>query len=181
MKQWQIKNRKKCRDLSKRWRLRNPKKSKDLIIQWQLKHPKYWNKYKKTSAKWRKNNYDKVLVTCRRAAQKVRSTLKGNLNSKMACAILRSLKTNKAGRQWESLVGYTVGDLKTHLELLFTGSMTWKLFMQGKIHIDHVIPKSFFQYDKPEDQEFQYCWSLDNLQPLWAKDNQSKSNKIIGK
>ena len=55
--------------------------------------------------------------------------------------------------------------------------MTWK--NHGKWHIDHIVPKSFFRYKNTDDVEFKYCWSLDNLQPLWAKDNFSKSDNLI--
>ena len=29
------------------------------------------------------------------------------------------------------------------------------------------------------DEEFMKCWSLENLQPMWAEENIRKSNKII--
>ena len=81
-------------------------------------------------------------------------------------------------RGWETLVGYASEDLRLHLELQFKDGMTWDLFMQGKIEIDHIVPISFFIYEKPEDQEFQYCWSLNNLQPLWKRENRSKHAKL---
>jgi hypothetical protein len=77
------------------------------------------------------------------------------------------------------LVGYNAEDLRKHLESKFTNGMNWNAFLRGEIHVDHLVPVSFFIYDKPEDQEFQYCWSLNNLQPLWAKDNWIKRNKLI--
>jgi hypothetical protein len=94
----------------------------------------------------------------------------------MGMGIRKSLHKNKGGYHWESLVNYTVHDLRAHMESLFTGGMSWG--NMGEWHIDHIIPVSFFIFDKPEDQEFQYCWSLDNLQPLWGKQNMSKSDKI---
>ena len=33
---------------------------------------------------------------------------------------------------------------------------------------------------KKDDEDFKKSWSLENLQPLWAKDNQSKGNRRIG-
>lgn len=29
-----------------------------------------------------------------------------------------------------------------------------------------------------DDLEFKLCWSLNNLQPLWASNNHKKSNKV---
>ena len=46
-------------------------------------------------------------------------------------------------------------------------------------HIDHIIPQSKLLYDSMDHPNFQKCWALENLQPLWAKDNLSKSNKIL--
>jgi len=89
------------------------------------------------------------------------------------------LRANKAGRTWESLVGYSVWDLQVHLQSKFTDGMTWERFLKGEIHIDHIIPKSRFHYETPDDPEFKICWGLNNLQPLWAKDNLSKGAKLI--
>jgi len=57
--------------------------------------------------------------------------------------------------------------------------MNWTEFMKGKIHIDHVVPKSHFCYEKPEDPEFKICWGLNNLQPLWDYDNLAKRAKML--
>ena len=104
------------------------------------------------------------------------------LNHRMSNAIRKSLKfngTSKAGRHWETLVGYTKQQLKDHLESLFTEGMSWDKILNGEIHIDHIIPKSFFEYKSTDDVEFKYCWSLDNLQPLWAEENIEKGDSLI--
>ena len=87
-----------------------------------------------------------------------------------------ALGKKKHSRHWERLVGYTNKQLMAHLESQFTDGMTWENY--GKWHIDHIIPISFFQYISTEDVEFKMCWRLENLQPLWAKDNLRKSNKL---
>ncbi|MFW5903050.1 MAG: HNH endonuclease signature motif containing protein, partial [archaeon] len=65
----------------------------------------------------------------------------------------------------EDLVGYTFNELKEHLENQFTDKMNWGNY-GDYWEIDHIKPKSSFDFEKPEDQEFKDCWSLDNLQPL---------------
>lgn len=72
-------------------------------------------------------------------------------------------------------LGYKPINLKKHLESLFTEGMSWDEFKKGNIHIDHIKPQSSFNLQ--EDEEIKKCWSLNNLQPLWAKDNLIKSNK----
>ena len=84
---------------------------------------------------------------------------------------------SKGNRHWEDLVGYTIQDFKKHIENLFTEGMSWEKF--SDVHIDHVIPRSFFKFKSTDDVEFKMCWRLENLQPLWAKDNIIKSDKIV--
>jgi hypothetical protein len=40
-------------------------------------------------------------------------------------------------------------------------------------------PITAFNFNTPEDIDFKRCWALSNLQPLWARDNLSKQNKLI--
>ena len=53
-----------------------------------------------------------------------------------------------------------------------------KALIDGDIHIDHVIPKSHFNIISAECEDFKKCWALSNLQPLLAKDNLRKNNKL---
>ena len=82
----------------------------------------------------------------------------------------------KSGESWQKLVGYTVDDLKRHIEKLFLPGMTWENI--GGWHIDHILPVSRFNYNSPLDPDFKRCWGLKNLRPMWAKDNIRKSNKV---
>jgi hypothetical protein len=75
------------------------------------------------------------------------------------------------------LVGYDVIELKRHLEEQFVDGMSWENY--GEWHIDHIKPLSSFNITDINSDEFKKCWSLSNLQPLWAKDNLKKYNKIL--
>jgi len=111
--------------------------------------------------------------------KRYREDIRFRLNILMGNNILKALKKNKGGRHWESLVGYTIDELKSHLESMFTDEMNWE--NHGRVwHIDHIKPKSWFKFNSNEDEEFQQCWSLDNLQPLLTEDNLRKNNKWIG-
>lgn len=89
----------------------------------------------------------------------------------------KSLSGIKESKSWETLVDYTLVDLQKHLEKQFKDGMSWENY--GEWHIDHIIPISFFNIQDTNSDDFKKCWSLQNLQPLWAKDNIKKSNKII--
>ena len=99
------------------------------------------------------------------------------LRHNIEVALRTSLKENKAGRQWETLLGFTVDQLKKHLEKLFTPEMNWNNY--GTYwQIDHKVPIAVFNFERPDDIDFHLCWSLKNLQPLEASENMSKGAKI---
>ena len=99
----------------------------------------------------------KSLMICRRLVKRV----------------IKYLGTEKEGTTLE-ILNYSPLELKENIEFKFTEGMSWENY--GEWHIDHIKPISSF--DKTEDPKV--INSLDNLQPLWAFDNLSKGNKIIG-
>lgn len=111
-----------------------------------------------------------------RLKQKYKTDLKFRLNNNIAKSIRGSLKDGKNGEHWEDVVGFTLNKFKKHIEKLFQKNMTWDNY--GEWHIDHKIPISVFNFTKSEHRDFQRCWALKNLQPLWAKENISKLNKL---
>jgi hypothetical protein len=88
---------------------------------------------------------------------------------------IRQAVSNNQNTKYLDILGYKKEQLKSHLEKQFTKDMTWKAFRNGDIHIDHIKPQSLFNLKDIND--IKECWSLNNLQPLWAKDNIIKSNK----
>mgnify|MGYP003667219319 CR=1 FL=1 len=70
-------------------------------------------------------------------------------------------------------LGYSANELKKHLENLFTDGMSWG--NHGEWHIDHIKPVSKFN----KESKASLVNALSNLQPLWAKDNLSKSNTFL--
>lgn len=104
-----------------------------------------------------------------------RKNPKHRLNGTISMAINKCLNGGKGGHHWEELVGYTLANLTTHIEQQFTKGMSWENY--GDWHIDHIRPIADFNFESPDDPEFKECWSLWNLQPLWAKENWSKHDK----
>ena len=99
------------------------------------------------------------------------------LRRRISNQIWQSLKQAKNGKCWESLVGYTVDDLRRHLERQFRAGMSWENY--GEWHIDHIVPVSAFSFQSPEDKEFQECFALSNLRPLPGTENIMKSDSRI--
>ena len=124
--------------------------------------PKFRKRLSKNNSRYKKKKYN--------------SDLQYRLGIIISVGIYRALKDKKGGKNWQDLVGYDTKKLKKHLEKQFAGGMSWDNY--GEWHIDHKIPQSAFNYTKPEHRDFKRCWALKNLQPLWAKDNSSKRDKL---
>jgi len=104
--------------------------------------------------------------------------LSSRLNKNMGSNVWDSIKNNKNGRHWEDLVNYTLSGLIKHLKKTIPEGHIWQDYLEGKLHIDHIIPKRAFTFNKPDDEEFKQCWSLYNLRLLPASKNKSKQDRI---
>jgi len=161
------------RESTRRWRMKNPEKAIKKSRQYYWANP---GKGREATANWRKSNPEKVKEQKKRAYERHKADPKFKLTAFMRKGIWKSLKGNKV-QSWKDLVRYSTDDLKAHIEKQFQPGMTWKNY--GEWHIDHEIPVSAFNFSKPEHMDFKKCWALKNLQPLWAKDNCSKQDKLI--
>ncbi len=71
-------------------------------------------------------------------------------------------------------LGCSVPQFKKHIEKQFKPGMTWKNHGLRGWHIDHIIP---INSAKTKEDLYKLC-NYKNLQPLWAKENFLKSDKI---
>lgn len=183
-KKWRSENPEKVRETKRRWKdknlekerrwwAENPEKARGYARKWRAKNAE---NIRKAEKRWRAENHERFKEICRRAKKKYLSTPKRKLHKTISGGVYKSLNGSKAGRSWEGLVGYTVNDLKKRLERLFQPGMSWDNY--GQWHVDHIIPMSAFNFKTSSDTDFKKCWALKNLQPMWAKDNIKKSNKL---
>lgn len=168
----------------KKWNQNNPEKVK---AYWKKNRAKNKEKYREIARQYRLDNKIRLDEQRREWYEKNRESLNESrrrhaeqnplirIGKGMSAGISRSLKHGKNGSHWESLVGYTVEDLMNHLESQFIKGMTWENY--GTWHIDHIRPISDFNIRTTDDLEFLECWSLWNLQPMWAKENIRKHAK----
>ncbi|WPZ28961.1 hypothetical protein T8A63_15205 [Sulfitobacter sp. OXR-159] len=84
--------------------------------------------------------------------------------------------TRGRSRVVEAHLGYSIDEFREHFEALFTEGMSWDAFDRGEIHIDHVLPQ--YAFDLTDPTQWRACWSLPNLQPLWAADNIAKGKSM---
>tara|TARA_R110000824_G_scaffold381772_1_gene574763 strand:- start:26 stop:766 length:741 start_codon:yes stop_codon:yes gene_type:complete len=185
-KKYREQNLEKARARSKKWREANPAYLKAQRKKWCEDNPTYHKKYREANRekvfaaqrKWRKENphYSKHYKSNRsrndptfRLQHNLQTGLYGCLSGKQ-----------KKSRTME-YVGIDLEKLWEHFESKFTDGMTRENY--GEWHVDHIRPLSSFDFYSCEEgsEEFEnllyQAWYYTNLQPLWAKDNLSKSSK----
>lgn len=139
-------------------------------------------KNKEKKEEYRKEYNQRKEVKTRNAQyqkNKRNSKIENIINSCISSGIYASLKGKKNWGHWEDLVGYTVEDLKQHLESLWEPWMSWGNYgkKEGQWSIDHIKPITKFNITDYNCQDFKDCWKLPNLRPLNHIQNISKGNK----
>ena len=117
------------------------------------------------------NNRENILQKKKDYYQRKKNDPIFALTKRLRQGIYRSLRTNKTKCSLD-ILGCTQEEFKIHIENQFTEGMSWDRL--SEIHIDHIVPISSAQ----TIEELYKLNHYTNLQPLWAKDNLSKYNKI---
>lgn len=105
---------------------------------------------------------------------------KEDINFKIK-VILRSRVRKFLKNEWKSgssikMLGCSINELKIHLESKFQEGMNWSNWGKLGWHVDHIKPLA--QFDLSDPIEMAKACHYTNLQPLWATDNCSKSDKV---
>jgi len=156
------KNKNELSQYHSKWSKENRDKLREYHTQWREKNREHINKYGK--------DYERK----RRAEDP-----KYRLGVRTRTAVYTCLKERDVSKYKSTfdILGYTLDELMKHLEGLFVDGMTWENY--GEWHVDHKIPMNSFNFISADDEAFQICWSLNNLQPLWAIDNLRKGTSLI--
>lgn len=109
------------------------------------------------------------------AREKLKTRLNNKTRGRYAALLRRGINNGHESHTVQASLGYTVKEFTEHFQRCFSKGMSWEAFMAGEIHIDHIRPCASFDLEDPA--QVRECWSLTNLQPLWAKDNIAKSAK----
>jgi len=117
----------------------------------------------KERLRWHKRKSDPSYLTSRKISKRIHFTL----------------KKVKANTSWTTMVPYSLKDLIKRLKRTMPDGYNWQDFLEGRLHIDHIDPISAFNYEKPEDIDFQRCWALKNLRLLPAQANMMKGGKLL--
>ena len=87
----------------------------------------------------------------------------------------------KRGKSSFEYLDYNKDELIKNIITKLKDGMTLENYGYYGWHIDHIKPVAAFKLIKEDGEldleQIKLCWSLDNLQPLWAKDNMSKGSR----
>jgi hypothetical protein len=124
----------------------------------QKSHPNYSNRMRASRKRWKTNPGNRV---------------RSNLSVRLYAAIMGNSRGSKGVNLYD-VIGCTIEQLRSHLELQFSHGMTWQNY--GKWHVDHIIPCAAF--DHTDKDQIKLCWNWQNLRPLWARRNLRKGASI---
>ena len=105
-----------------------------------------------------------------------KTDLNYKLTDNLRNRVRKTLNGKSKSKNTLKLLGCSVDFLKKHIESQFEPGMSWENYGFDGWHMDHIVPCASFDLSDPEQQ--QKCFHYSNLQPLWAKDNISKSAKL---
>jgi hypothetical protein len=132
-------------------------------------------------AKERRNRNPEVHRKWRKRREEQNPSVK--IANRLRQRIWQALKGKNKHKSSITLTGCSMAFLVEYLESKFQPGMTWKNYGNPNgdhtncWHIDHIIPCASFDLSDPEQQV--KCFHYTNLQPLWAKDNIRKKDKIL--
>jgi len=155
------------------------KLNKDKIKKGKKIYNEAWYKINKDKIKLREKIYrslnkdKKNLYFKNKKKTDIQYKLSCNLRSRLNTAFNSNYKDGSAVRD----LGCTIEKLKQHLESKFQPGMTWDNWTTDGWHIDHIKPLASF--DLTDRKQLLEACHYTNLQPLWAKDNIIKSDKLI--
>lgn len=161
----------------------NPEKARETRLRWIRNNPERVRAIQRASYERNKDRINEQRKANRhRDAAYMRERRRADLGFRILCSLrvriwhaLKNAKgTRKCARTIE-LVGCSLEQLKAHLESRFQQGMSWANY--GEWHIDHIRPCAKFDLTLPDQQKL--CFHYSNLQPLWAIDNKTKSDKEI--
>lgn len=133
----------------------------------------------RTQRNWNKTTGERRRVRLARRCAWVKEYIKDPKRGKISHYLRSRLRNAMKGNYWgKSLkwLGCTIPQLRDHLERQFRPGMSWNNWSPSGWHIDHIRPLSKFDLNDPS-QAAAAC-HYTNLQPLWAKENNAKYNKI---
>ena len=176
MQRYYQENKERINEQSRRYHQENKEKIKLMMSEYYKKNREII--IEKTT-RYRQENKERVNKrNTKRIMKLYHSDVEFKLSVSLRNYFRNKLKAHLANKNSSalSLAGCTIEELKAHIESKFEEGMSWENWALDGWHLDHIIPCSSFDLTIEEEQK--KCFHYTNLQPLWAKDNLSKHNKL---
>jgi hypothetical protein len=158
-KQWALDNKDKVNESRKKWTDSNKEKRKEYVKEYNKRYYQLNLEKRREYSKVKQKEYRQTNDLYR-----IKSNLRRRIN--------RYIK--KKSKSTEDILGINYIDFLIYIQSKFTDGMSIEK-LGNEIHIDHIVPLSSA---KSEEELYKLC-RYTNLQPLWAKDNLSKSDKLF--
>jgi len=180
-KKWHQENKEHKKEYHKEYRLNNKEYHKEYNKEYYKNNKEHIKEYYKNNKEHKKEyhkEYSKNNKERNRARAKKRRLTEPLFNIKACLRTRTSIafrnKGYKKNSKTQEMLGVDWEVCKAHIERQFTKGMNWD--NRSEWHIDHIIPLASANTEKELIKLCHYS----NLQPLWAFDNLSKSDNIIG-
>jgi len=163
-------NREKLKAFQKEYRQKNKAKASAYL--------KEYTRIKGKELAEKKREYHQRPEAKAKRREYMREVRKNNPKKRLMLAVRSCVSGMVSGKIGATrYLPYNAETLCKHLEKQFSRGMNWGNY--GEWHVDHITPCVRFNMSgKPDCPEFQACWALSNLRPLWASENMSKQDKI---
>lgn len=102
------------------------------------------------------------------------------LDMRVRAAVHKHLRSSgaKKSNRMRDLLGYTWSELERRLNKTMPVGYAWADFLAGRLHVDHIVPLSAFNFSALTDLDFRRAWALSNLQLLPSLENIKKSDSL---
>lgn len=187
-RRWKLANKDKVRAARKRYCKKYPDKIKEENKAFRERNPNYKKEYYKLHQEeakdwWENRSEEQKQVKAEYNRKWKNKRYASNVGYKLRCivstAVRRSL-LNEKDDSIRNILGYTIQELKEHLEAQFEDWMNWdNLGLTAKElkqtwQIDHIRPVNTFNITDIYCKDFKQCWALENLRPLDSYINASR-------
>lgn len=82
-------------------------------------------------------------------------------------------------KKTETLLGYSIPSLATHLRRTVPPGYTWNDFLSGELQIDHRKPLASFAITGEDCPAFREAWAMSNLCLLPGIPNRKKGARLL--
>lgn len=160
------------RNNRRKWIIKNRDHVRANHAEWKRRNPTARNE---SNRLYRERNRDKIRSRYSKDVNfRLASVLRARLNEAIKIPLGYKSRFSRSLLSRETL-GCDIPFLREYLESLFKEGMNWSNHGIRGWHIDHIKPCAKFDLRDPNQRNI--CFHYTNLQPLWWRDNCSKSSR----